>query len=113
MRGKEIKVPANTALTGITPACAGKSPRREPGLRAAGDHPRVCGEKIKFERGYNVKQGSPPRVRGKERQAAIDAVTAGITPACAGKSENVAAAKTFVQDHPRVCGEKTKESLKK
>ena len=37
----------------------------------------------------------------------------GITPACAGKRVAVALAHDCIKDHPRVCGEKTKESLKK
>ena len=51
----------------ITPARAGKS--GTPTTRAASsrDHPRACGEKgALFESGGGV-QGSPPRVRGKDK----------------------------------------------
>ena len=70
------------------------------------DHPRVCGEKPSRHVLLVFREGSPPRVRGKEnRQRALARVT-GITPACAGKSPQYEHFQTSVQDHPRVCGEK-------
>ena len=47
MRGKARSCQANTSVTRITPAYAGKSrPDPEPDA-GTGDHPRVCGEKTK------------------------------------------------------------------
>ena len=45
VRGKAVCAGLQFALTGITPACAGKSFLRAPVRRASWDHPRVCGEK--------------------------------------------------------------------
>ena len=55
---------------------------------------------------YGTKWGSPPRVRGKAARRTPDGRKPGITPACAGKSANVAESIKQYGDHPRVCGEK-------
>ena len=73
-------------VSGITPACAGKSFQSLPEAVRGLDHPRVCGEKRKRHRKRKGNPGSPPRVRGKE---------------AAPMTIN-----TFNEDHPRVCGEK-------
>ena len=89
MRGKDGVNDSAQAVTGITPACAGKSMVRRSDSRRS--------------------QGSPPRMRGK---GCIDvqAVHApGITPAYAGKSIQECTLDSLVWDHPRVCGEKTKK----
>ena len=45
-------------------------------------------------------------MRGKAPSRTVFKSTARITPAYAGKSAGVAFKGTFIQDHPRVCGEK-------
>ena len=113
VRGKGwISTPV-TACSRITPACAGKSPKRLRVDRKREDHPRVCGEKIVvvFNNGRYI--GSPPRVRGKASGSTQSSVRGRITPACAGKSACFCFRWCWCKDHPRVCGEKTKESLKK
>ena len=50
----------------ITPAYAGKSNQAECRHHNNRDHPRVCGEKCKSTRQNRAKQGSPPRMRGKD-----------------------------------------------
>ena len=50
--------------------------------------------------------GSPPRVRGKGFVVAVFRMRKGITPACAGKSEERLINNIALRDHPRVCGEK-------
>ena len=52
------------------------------------------------------REGSPPRMRGKDHGLQHIAPDAGITPACAGKSQLVKAFQRRSWDHPRVCGEK-------
>ena len=94
---------------GITPAYAGKRPQLERSPPLAQDHPRVCGEKYGESRGTDRKQGSPPRMRGKVSQQSVSTIQQGITPAYAGKREIVKVNECVVQDHPRVCGEKTKK----
>ena len=109
VRGKGGVLTGRVGAQRITPACAGKSKPRRHGSPSAGDHPRVCGEKSYRSRYSGSRMGSPPRVRGKEGYTAESGNSGGITPACAGKSRLSRAARSAVQDHPRVCGEKTKK----
>ena len=50
--------------------------------------------------------GSPPRMRGKVKDALLDCPQRGITPAYAGKSHLRKPYCELPRDHPRVCGEK-------
>ena len=74
------------------------------------DHPRLCGEK--YNRGekklYHV--GSPPPMRGKGNGKEIAHLLHGITPAYAGKSTWKCMPFVTLQDHPRLCGEKSYET---
>ena len=45
VRGKGVDIGRVGGDTGITPACAGKSPSQAVGHVKTWDHPRVCGEK--------------------------------------------------------------------
>ena len=67
MRGKEELARAVDSITGITPACAGKSKTFLGPADSCEDHPRMCGEKLAVENKVNEPQGSPPHVRGKVR----------------------------------------------
>ena len=98
---------------GITPACAGKRNSGNLCLTITGDHPRVCGEKTQTGAAVVSPLGSPPRVRGKVLSLQRKKSKQRITPACAGKRYRRFYRWSFHRDHPRVCGEKTKESLKK
>ena len=90
----------------ITPACAGKRGSGSLPRSCRRDHPRVCGEKERWPAIRTASLGSPPRVRGKVKNATgIDAFS-GITPACAGKRFVWFGLTPDGQDHPRVCGEK-------
>ena len=86
MRGKASGQSQRSALPGITPAYAGKSPpfRHSPPHR--GDHPRLCGEKHNRMEKFLIQTGSPPPMRGKVLQCGICGRKVGITPAYAGKS---------------------------
>ena len=93
VRGKAELTPLASPHSRITPACAGKS---------------------RFSIEDNGKdEGSPPRVRGKVILIVSISSSMRITPACAGKRTLADAKAASCRDHPRVCGEKTKESLKK
>ena len=106
VRGKGIHGIRIERPPGITPARAGKSGHRVGFLTAFGDHPRACGEKCNNEKAAPERQGSPPRVRGKEtRQNAVQ-TRPGITPARAGKRAASFAHSGKCRDHPRACGEK-------
>ena len=85
-RGKAAHDAEARPSTGITPARAGK--RREAGriTTMVWDHPRACGEKEQAVPLRCFRQGSPPRVRGKDLWGGTEAGKTGITPARAGKS---------------------------
>ena len=106
MRGKDGINDSAQAVTGITPACAGKRVRHRRISKPTRDHPRVCGEKLKFGTNVTKNPGSPPRVRGKEAPGRLCSDGRGITPAYAGKSFPTGCNSSLAQDHPRVCGEK-------
>ena len=64
-----------------------------------GEKSRLC------SRRYRIGT-SPPRARGEEEMLRQAGRYYRITPACAGRSENVLAIHVVTPDHPRVCGEK-------
>ena len=106
VRGKAWFTSLTKTLNGITPACAGKSPKKFSIQILIQDHPRMCGEKqhLKYIAGGNV--GSPPHVRGKDPDFLRFASATRITPACAGKSRIFLKIFCKHRDHPRMCGEK-------
>ena len=71
------------------------------------DHPRLCGEKLKFIDEKILRQGSPPPMRGKARVISPADAEIRITPAYAGKSPQSLYDAAQERDHPRLCGEKT------
>ena len=92
VRGKVSSVARKIhSAGGITPAYAGKRRTESCNERvAAGDHPRVCGEKhLTVRRMYFQQIRDHPRVCGEK--------------GCCKFSES----RKPVRDHPRVCGEKT------
>ena len=113
VRGKGVHLFPHRRPERITPACAGKRSAGALSMSSYWDHPRVCGEKIFTDWRMWVYLGSPPRVRGKESSRSAALKAGGITPACAGKRAWSRRPWPPHGDHPRVCGEKTKESLKK
>ena len=111
MRGKAMDALDPATDPGITPAYAGKSALDTARQDAAGDHPRVCGEKRADGRNRSRQMGSPPRMRGKGLIAlSLDGIR-GITPAYAGKRKPSSSTTTAGEDHPRICGEKCSNSL--
>ena len=108
MRGKVTSSRRRIGAAGITPAYAGKSRLLAFELCGLKDHPRVCGEKCQPGPRSPGWAGSPPRMRGKARQAVYKDIKHGITPAYAGKRRGRGTLRTQGQDHPRVCGEKKK-----
>ena len=106
VRGKAPPHAVKRRLSGITPACAGKRMFCPSVTLPEADHPRVCGEKDKWRELMHCPEGSPPRVRGKGLRFRFHKPCAGITPACAGKSDPEKRRTSGSGDHPRVCGEK-------
>ena len=70
------------------------------------DHPRLCGEKLKFIDEKILRQGSPPPMRGKVGVKGNKCFENRITPAYAGKSWVMLRTLYRSRDHPRLCGEK-------
>ena len=66
MRGKVVVSRNLCLLSGITPAYAGKRGWPHSTMKAARDHPRVCGEKKSRALSTSLRKGSPPRMRGKD-----------------------------------------------
>ena len=92
------------SLSGITPACAGKTNPKNTVWFLYQDHPRVCGKNSRFPGLYPPDPGSPPRVREKHSQLLLLLPVYGITPACAGKTTAITQTDSKIRDHPRVCG---------
>ena len=92
-------------LMRITPAGAGKT-KKEPRTQCyRSDHPRGCGENGAHARRWCCEMGSPPRMRGKQKQKWKKETHTGITPADAGKTAVNRHIQPSVGDHPRGCGE--------
>ena len=106
VRGKAISNIVEDENLGITPACAGKRFLRRAKARRFWDHPRMCGEKMRFWQQILLHWGSPPHVRGKAKYNKNKNGIYGITPACAGKSWKAPSCIGRIRDHPRMCGEK-------
>ena len=106
MRGKAHFKQALLEHLGITPAYAGKRNCGRQSRCSTSDHPRVCGEKLKFIATLFSMWGSPPRRRGKAQDLTDRQPVCWITPACAGKSTSGMLFLSCSWDHPRMCGEK-------
>ena len=106
MRGKVHLSTFSSQLCGITPAHAGKRPLPPCAQVWRRDHPRPCGEKTGARWRGGWRAGSPPPMRGKERQPPDRRGGSRITPAHAGKSQRRDCADRRRRDHPRPCGEK-------
>ena len=85
MRGKVALFERTPHELRITPAYAGKSDNKVGEIAEWEDHPRLCGEKDSPLLNSTLILGSPPPMRGKDREPADTGCTDGITPAYAGK----------------------------
>ena len=88
----------------ITPARAGKTVFIDNFYLLSQDHPRSCGKDLSAYIYDAYMAGSPPLVR--ERQLSpLDLLSdEGITPARAGKTNNISPGIAVYWDHPRSCG---------
>ena len=71
------------------PACAGKTSARSSAESPRPDHPRVCGENSSISSRRALASGSPPHVREKLKRKRAKKDKRRITPAHAGKTEEV------------------------
>ena len=109
MRGKASRQEGKRRLYRITPAYAGKRKDIAADVAFSEDHPRLCGEKVWIKIIYLLHKGSPPPMRGKAKYLTNTVKSCRITPAYAGKRYTMQVWVSTVQDHPRLCGEKTKK----
>ena len=106
MRGKVSAAGDVTGVKRITPAYAGKRSNFLSASFGMGDHPRLCGEKSTEDTSDATNEGSPPPMRGKDKEWAKQGLLTRITPAYAGKRHLLNHSQADSQDHPRLCGEK-------
>ena len=111
MRGRAVQRNAYTTTARITPAYAGKRNWCPLAIWKRWDHPRVCGEEKNISAHFKVKEGSPPRMRGRVPAARHADFHPGITPAYAGKSPTALSITLRTRDHPRVCGEEQSSGM--
>ena len=93
---------------GITPACAGTTTRRTQLSILVWDHPRMCGDHWTRIPYYKGSPGSPPHVRGPQKEVSDYGFYMGITPACAGTTALWFHLPMIQWDHPRMCGDHSK-----
>ena len=86
VRGKLERLHEDCAITGITPAGAGKTRRCCAHRPKFQDHPRRCGENKHCKFAHVEQIGSPPQVRGKLFFKSWFVNSFRITPAGAGKT---------------------------
>ena len=108
MRGKAMGLFDYLRQRRITPAYAGKRSTAFDVGSTVQDHPRLCGEKDFSAKTSLHDLGSPPPMRGKDAAAPVVVRTPRITPAYAGKRKICQYPRSLFQDHPRLCGEKSR-----
>ena len=77
------------------------------------DHPRVCGKDAVRRSCRKPSKGSPPRMRERRIVTRHIVKLHGITPAYAGKTDKVKPTGGDTEDHPRVCGKDSMQTLKR
>ena len=88
VRGKLGGGCAGITVSGLIPACAGKTAVGKPHKPNPRAHPRVCGENSTTTQRTCPTAGSSPRVRGKHQWRWGELKPTGLIPACAGKTLN-------------------------
>ena len=111
-RGIQTEITYLSALSGITPACAGNTAGSVECSHIPWDHPRMRGEYLHIQPGRRKTRGSPPHARGIQIALTVSAWSSGITPACAGNTETRRSDLSVKRDHPRMRGEYFDENKK-
>ena len=65
----------------------------------------MCGDYLAGVLRHQAEVGSPPHVRGLLLLSISPPLKPGITPACAGTTDDVSLHDGAHQDHPRMCGD--------
>ena len=104
-RGKRCQRSTRPPWRGLIPAHAGKTrplTRPSPPRRA---HPRSRGENDEAGKPVDADDGSSPLTRGKRGQVERPLEAAGLIPAHAGKTIDIACTRPLTRAHPRSRGE--------
>ena len=109
MRGTLDLVHPVVKTQGIIPAYAGNTSRVPCCSGCRWDHPRVCGEHLSRHGTGALILGSSPRMRGTLGRGDNQRNADGIIPAYAGNTSNTKLRARPPRDHPRVCGEHSRE----
>ena len=88
-----------------TPACAGSTRRARRPRRRPQTHPRLRGEHQRRTAGAILGADSPPLARGARRARFRGRPRGGLTPACAGSTQDGTLPTTRTWTHPRLRGE--------
>ena len=86
VRGVPFATQGENRLIRITPACAGSTNLIERFSFSIQDHPRLCGEYRFLSLMLQCLIGSPPLVRGVQKNDTGKSLKLRITPACAGST---------------------------
>ena len=89
----------------LTPAFAGKTPRRSTSRGLSRAHPRIRGEDSPRSLMVLSRPGSPPHSRGRPFFCCPSVTLTGLTPAFAGKTRMFGGEPTSTRAHPRIRGE--------
>ena len=86
MRGTRVQVRDACGTLGIIPAYAGNTKAEMDTCLEYWDHPRVCGEHMRFDAFGTFRAGSSPRMRGTPGAFTRPKQHGGIIPAYAGNT---------------------------
>ena len=105
MRGTRLSCDSQSIIGRIIPAHAGNTGCLYTSQLLCQDHPRTCGEHLRFCDSRLFVYGSSPHMRGTLFGAVVFIWPTRIIPAHAGNTSVLTAFMTFSKDHPRTCGE--------
>jgi len=105
VRGTGWIVPAHSALSRFSPACAGNRTHAASRFSPHPVQPRVCGEQDGSQLVVIPEGGSAPRVRGTGADRSCAGGLQRFSPACAGNSLDGCKGGDRQAVQPRVCGE--------
>ena len=111
MRGTLSHAVEFSLHAGIIPAYAGNTSMVDNWYDHVRDHPRVCGEHPNTSSTIRADTGSSPRMRGTLASSRHTGYHSGIIPAYAGNTLSLSINVDVFWDHPRVCGEHSKECV--
>ena len=104
MRGKPRLERDDSRTRRIIPAHAGQTSRTPTPTPTVSDHPRACGANAAAGRIRTLRRGSSPRMRGKPHQRVMPPAGRRIIPAHAGQTDLDKFYGDVNADHPRACG---------